>query len=462
MDNSPEILQYKLQTIFDSTGSKEAASEFQKVMDSARKAGEEQVKQDEKAFVSKKDLRGMVKGLRDEFPLLAHIGRLAINPIALLVSGVAAGFAIWRSKVQECEEALTAMVLPELSEAKVGEVKAMAKAYSDFADALQKSVEGYSSVEKASERAGKQVDAELERNKKLIESQKNLALAKLEADKANLKPGEYEQRKAEIEDAFEKRGVKAEREGKLKKLGLKAEEEDKLAADAQAKLKEAAKIKLGTAEEDAQTEAELKAESDEAKKGQTAARKRMADYSAMRDVGMPSFKDFGTAFSLYAQGGFKAVMNPSEQIAQQQQNIAEAQIPIDRYRRFRAQKDARERGRKRRGELVETAGKEAGEAEAIHHDLWDKGGSLDQFDADQANQGAVSRNAALAGAYKASGQVKDKEHEVLESIRRSAEDGTKIRAETLKMLNDLHAADKDFEQRIKSMENSRKLAPPGT
>jgi hypothetical protein len=428
-------------------------------------AAKKTVEGDSEVFASKKQLKEAVKGLREEFPLLAHVAHLAMNPITFVVAGIGAAFAIWKARVDGLVQSLAGVQLPDLSEAQVERVHAMATAYSDFAEAMRKAVEAYESVDAAAARDDKRIDAEMERNKKLLESQKNLALSKLEADKASLKPGEYERAKSDIEDFYESIGIKEDQATKQKKLERKAQREDELAADAQAKLDQAARIKVGSEADDAKLQgdydAQYKAAMDDIKERQ-AWQTRMAEYM---DKGGSTWGRMKTGWAFkrrYGQGETPQGegMRPFMEIENQQ--IASDMQIVERYRDWQREQPNRKLARNRRGELVDAAGKEAGEAEVIHREMWEPGGELDQFDLGNRNQGQVAGNNQLARAYKASGEVNDKALQVSEEIQRSIEGGNKVLAAVIKKLADFKAAQDVHAAKIESLEQSRKLNPPST
>ena len=476
MGDTPKDFQIRIVTSADLAAAKASAQELGNISTAAKasaatqvEAGKEVAAVEAEAFTSKQQLKQAVKGLKDEFPMLAHIARLSINPITAAVALATAAWALWKSRVEEATKALGGVELPEVSEKMVGQVSAMAQAYSDFAEALRKTVEAYNSVDAASKRADERQDKQAERNKKLLESQKNLALAKLEADKSKLKPGEYEQAKGEIEDFFEGLGVKDTEAQKMAKLQRKAQKEDHLARDAQAKLDQAAGIKVGTEVQDSKLEAKLKLLADAAEGNIKERQQRIVDFKEYQTGEGSILKRMGTAFKInYDLGRSLATLvaqgDPriNEAIATQQGVIDSQQPMIGRYEAFMGNKEGRKLARNQRGELISEAGKEAGEAETIHRDMWDQGGELDQFDADKANSGAVARNNTLAGANKAAGAVNDQAKQVTEEITRSVESGSKILESVTVKLVQLHAAQKAAEDRIKSLEATRKLNPPGT
>lgn len=454
-----ENLQYKLQTIFDSTGTKEATAEFKKVEEAATKAGEEQVKASDKAFASHKDLRAAVHGLSEEFPMLGQIGRLALHPIGLVVAGIAGAFAIWKTRVQELASTLAGVELPDVSDDRVGRVLKAASAWKEYGDALKHTVDQYNSVEQASARAGKALDAESERQKKLLESRKALELADLERQKSGLAPGQYELAKANIEDFYEQAGIKASREAKQKRLFEETKESDALLADAAKKKQEAANIHVVDEKQEERVLAKSKRAADAADADLEERKKRMKELFDFNEGLMGPIDAAAYPFKYFTRYGS---MKGTEAIAQEQQNINTDQGIIDTYNRAVTKSQGRADLRKRRSELESEAGKERGEGENLRTSLLGPGGKLDQFDADNANQDTVARNNALAGAYKASGQVNDKAHEVVTGITRAVEEGTKVMASAVDSLASLHAAQKELDQRIKSLENTRKLVPPGT
>lgn len=137
-DNIFEILiKYGL----DSTKAKEAASELKKIEEQTKTTGKEGVKQQkdvkdatEKTTVSKKQLKDMVQGLRNEFPVLGRVAALAINPIAFSVAAITGAFVILKRHTAEMERSMGAITMPEITEEDVTRVERAAISYGKLAE----------------------------------------------------------------------------------------------------------------------------------------------------------------------------------------------------------------------------------------------------------------------------------------------------------------------------------------
>jgi hypothetical protein len=456
MGNEIKDFQIKIVTSADLKAATDSAKSLQEIGAASTDSAHEQVRAgqaveevEKKAFTSKMQLKQAVKGLKEEFPALAHVARMALNPITLIVAGIGGAWAIWTYRVKEMTAVLSGFELPDLSEKRAGQVTAMAKAYSDFAEALRKTVEGYNSVDAASKREEERQEKQVARNKKLLESQKNLALSELERNKASLSAGEYEKRRTGIEDFYgglEVSGTEAEKKAKLQRQAQRA---DTLARDAQSKLDQAAKIKAGTEEQDRQTEGDLQKQADAAKAGKVAAQDRLTEIERFREGSM----DWQERLAFLKRYGARyGTMPGTEAMGVEKGNISTADAVIGTYNNWLNRAPQRALARNRRGELVETASREAGEAETIRHDLFDKGGALDQFDADSAVAGRVLRNDQLARANKAAGNMNDQAKQIVDEITRATESGSRVLGATVNKLKELIKAQAEQEHRIRELE----------
>ena len=231
-------------------------------------------------------------------------------------------------------------------------------------------------------------------------------------------------------------------------------------------MSQAAKIKVGTEDEESQTEGDLLKQAEAAKGGKTAAKGRIKEIEDFRD-GLMDWQEKVVFTAKYAAryGG----MSGSQAIDLEKGTVRNADSVIGKYDDWMKEKPNRKLARGRRGELVAEAGKEEGEAATIHRDMWDKGGGLDQFDADNKNAGAVAGNNPLARANKAAGAINDQAKQVTDEITASVERGSKVLEMVTSKLVKLQAAQKRAEEvvaqtdaRIKSLEGTRKINPPGT
>ena len=104
-DSNFDIL---IRVLTQQVGSEKASDILKKVKEESVNTGKEGVKQEElvekataKTVTTKHKLREALKGLGREFPIVGQIGRLALNPIALAATAVAAGVGLILSKIAE-------------------------------------------------------------------------------------------------------------------------------------------------------------------------------------------------------------------------------------------------------------------------------------------------------------------------------------------------------------------------
>jgi hypothetical protein len=394
---------------------KEIAESVKVVSAEEVKAAQVTKEADEKAFASKTELRHAVHGLRDEFPLLGHVARLAVNPIALAVAGVGAAFAIFRYRVKAATEALTAFELPDLSEKKIGQITAAAEAYRGMNEAMDGVVKAYASVEAAAGRAQKRLEAEAEQQKKLLAAKKGLELAELEAGKSGMSGADYEKRKLDIEDRYERAGIKREQRTKQQTIQNQQKEASDLRQDAAKKAREAQGIKVGKSEQDAGTEADLKARAEAAQKDIDERRKRIGGILDFGSNEGGVFKNIATGLDMIFRYG-KTSTTPSGQadaIGMERGVIASEQVNVDRYNAFMGNKAGREEARKRKAGLSGEAGAEMGRAGVIDAEVIDEMAANKQ-DAAVGNQ--VGKKNAKARVAEALGKAKQEEIQTLDEI----------------------------------------------
>lgn len=136
-NNSLDIL---IRFIRDKTGADLSKKDIAELKQLTTDAGKEGVKQQEaveqatnKTFASKKQLKDMVKQLGHEFPILGQLGRLALNPIVLVTTGITAAFQIWKFRTDELTRSLGGIEMPDMKEDMVTRAERLAEAYSKMA-----------------------------------------------------------------------------------------------------------------------------------------------------------------------------------------------------------------------------------------------------------------------------------------------------------------------------------------
>lgn len=302
----------------------------------------------DKAFVAKKDLKGMVKGLKEEFPELSHYAKLALNPITLVVASITAGWKIWTTRVKELTESLSQVELPDTKALDPGHIDAMTVAWMKWAEAVDASSEKLNSVEQGAKRVFEAIDAAAARQKQLVDAQKALAEARGEDVSGFAGKGR------ELE--FGKRQQKIDA-----KLGAAAD----LDWDAKKKEKEAASIKVGSAEDDKQTSEALKGRAEAGKKEMDEALKRMTELRAYQGGEMGFFQRKAYEAKYAMQYG---TMSTDEARGLMQQQYDSGALQVNRYNDWQKGMPARDFARKRRDSLLGDAAHERGAAEGLFYE----------------------------------------------------------------------------------------------
>ena len=393
---SPQALDTKKLEV---EANKEVEASVIKVGEADIKAAEASAEADAKAFASKKDLKGAVKGLKEEFPELAHIAKMALNPIVLVVAAIGAGFAIFKYRVEEATKAMAGFELPDLSEAKVGQITAAAEAMKAYAEALRSTLAAHNSVNAAADRYLVKIKAETEEKKKLLAADKGLELAKLEQAKGTMSVADYEAAKLGIEGRYAKAGIAADKSGKEHELQEKARRAANLLIDAQAKQTAANAIKVASADKDAQNEGDLKAQADMAKKDAEDRKKERGNVAERQAGGMFwGLKHPVEFFRQYARYG----TDMDSGIEIEQRGIDSDEQIVARYKDFMRRKGARNDARATKQRLSSEAGTEAGEAYNLASEL---PGDLAASQRENQTNASVAQREAMARGYAAAGAM---------------------------------------------------------
>jgi hypothetical protein len=123
MADTPKDFEIRIVTSADLAAAKASAQELGNISTAAKASADTQVKAGQdvqevetKAFASKLQLRQAVKGLAMEFPILAHIGRLAINPITAAVALATGAWAIWKARIDATVTSLGGVEMPDVGD----------------------------------------------------------------------------------------------------------------------------------------------------------------------------------------------------------------------------------------------------------------------------------------------------------------------------------------------------------
>ena len=410
----------------------------------------------EKTELKHKDLHAAVRGLREEFPLLAHIAHLAINPIGLAVAGVGAAFAIWRERVKSLQEVFGGLELPDVSSSMIGHVNAAAEAWQKYGEAVRQSAEAYQSADSAAERYLQKLSKEAELQKTLLASQKALEEAKLEESKSNLPAGEYDLRRAEIEDRYAKAGIAADEQRRKSELSARATEAANLAEDAERKRREAAGIKLAGADDDAKTLEKYKANADAAQADLRKRMDRLGEISELESMGTYDPRRLYYDQRFQQTYGFGVSYEQARDM--ENQGISTDRNVITGYNDRLRQNAAREEARRRREQLLDQAAKEEAQAANIRSSLPE---DIAGFNREASVNRQAATNQSLARAHEAASSIDKGLKGALEEMTKTVEAGHGLTAEMINRLGELRRNYDDAMRRIESLERTRKANPPG-
>jgi hypothetical protein len=326
--------------------------------DATRKVGEGI----EELGLRHKDLHAAVRSLGLQFPELAEFAHLALNPVGLTVAGIAGAFALWKMRVDELTRSLGGVELPNVDPQQIGHITAMATAYEQLAKAVGAAAEKYHSVDAASDRAIAKIKEQTEEEKKLLAALKGKELADLEAQKGGMSPDQYAAARGDIEQRYGAAGLHIDQVGTTHTLFAKEQRRQRLEADSRAKMEEAAKIHVAGPEDDAKTEATLKAQADAAQKVVEESRRRRGELIDYQGGEMNWFQRKAYEAKYLMRYGYA---EPQEAMGIEDQNIQNFSVPVNRYNDFIRSRAGRNALRDRRASLTSQAAAEAGEAATL-------------------------------------------------------------------------------------------------
>lgn len=216
-----------------------------------------------------------------------------LGAIGALLVGLNAAKSAWEDYDQKLEE-----ILGEDLTSGIDKANALATAYKGIADAVAKANEQFNSAESIAQRAQKNIEAQLNFTKQLIDAEKQLALQRLESAKANgqISDAQYQSGKAAIEGEATIAGFEAEKKAIRDELTQKDNEAANLQAQADAAKRKADAFKLPESDDVAKASADAL----------SAAAKTRRDQGEAENAKAQRFEDANV--SAQSAGGLGALM----------------------------------------------------------------------------------------------------------------------------------------------------------
>lgn len=113
---------------------REETKESSRATAQATEVTKENTKAVEGQLSSKQQLRGALRGLSSEFPILGRVASMVLNPMTLATAGLVAAFQIWRSRVDELAKSLAGVELPQMGQTEVNLIEKYARQMGELAE----------------------------------------------------------------------------------------------------------------------------------------------------------------------------------------------------------------------------------------------------------------------------------------------------------------------------------------
>lgn len=434
--------EFKINITGDARGAVAAAEQTKKSLEGTAQA----------AAKSGKSFQDALRGLQTQVPALSQIREIVLNPIAIAVAGIAGAFKIWKWRVDEMTRALGGIELPDITKRTASDVSANAKAFGEMAEALERTAAAYDSAGGAADRFEKNLKAQGDQEARLLASQKQLALAQLEAKRGSMSETEYESARVGIEQEFAGRALSQQEQQAYAQRLARVNREVALGTSAAGKLREAQGIRIATDDQDKETGRALKEQAD-------AAAKQIEEFRGwqQRITEMQSSLPAAAlgAVPFYRRYGH---MTGTEAYQLESGNIANRQVTIDRYRDWQRQQQHRDALRSRRSQLYGEATSQANAALGLS-----LGGQAE--DAATAREVRVNQqifgNESAARAYGSLGKLAEiagsgraKETQLASQIHQAIQSGQGVTQEMLSSLQALIAEQEQVRAKMRQLSES--------
>ena len=353
----------RVSTVSDVSGARSVREALTDV-GKAGEAAQEGIREKTESMVgAQRQAKAAIQGLALEFPAVAQVARLALNPIALAVAGITSAIGIWNWRMRESQSVMSGLSLSSAPALDPDRINAAAKAWQQYSGEIAKVESGLAGVERMASRSMELLEARLKRERELMEARQKTQGG-----------GTYETIEAEATARSTELGARQE------VIDAKRAEAAELERAAAEKVAKAGQIRVGSAEDEATLGKTWSENEQAAKEAREKAMDRMAELRGYMSGEGSTAQRLSYPFKYVARYGY---MSPAQAEEQEELNIDQANAVIEGSRRFRRAGTYRGQARDLRGKLYDEAG-----------NLREKAASLG-FDAD-TNQQILNEDAAAA------------------------------------------------------------------
>jgi hypothetical protein len=389
----------KITTQSDSGGAKRAAESMGDLS-----------KETEHAEISHKALRTILRQLGPEFAELGHLGVVGFaNPVTAGALGLALAFAGIQKYLESSTEAMKEFGAADPRSLDPVHINAAKEAWREYAEELRAAGENMNSVEKATDRYIKRIEAELGRRKERIGSTKELEDARAGIGAPD------QQGKLLSGMAADRQRRQAEADAEQAKVEAKKKEAIDLYSEALDKKGQASGIHVATAKQDADTLAEFNktAEQD---------RKTVENFKERSILGLiaKSMKGIFTGES------------PGDIMAREETEAMQAEARLGRAANLGSRMPDREQMRKRRTDLYKGAAED--ETKAVEIASIQVPEMQSEADANRTHSAAMGLQNNLKLAYQAVEEGNRQSKALSEKIAEGIEGHNQVPQNMLKAL----------------------------
>ncbi|HTR40118.1 MAG TPA: hypothetical protein VMH87_00695 [Pseudomonadales bacterium] len=153
--------------------------------------------------LKKRELLESMRMVTAQFPMLGEAARTFFSPTTASIFLIIGAFALWKNRVEEMAQSLGAIQLPDFSES-IRDAQNGASAWQGMAKAVQDADNAFSSIEQTQARGLKNINDQIEAERKLLEAQKALAEARLDQERAmgGMSKEQYDAEKGAIDQGY--------------------------------------------------------------------------------------------------------------------------------------------------------------------------------------------------------------------------------------------------------------------
>lgn len=429
---------------------KETIAQVKKEQEAETRAAEKAADATGALADKKAELKDLLKGLQNEFPALAAVGRLALNPIALATAGIAAGWGLWKTRIEQATAALANVELPPSKALDPGHISAMTTEWENYTKAVSGASDKRNSLGADILKTLETLKEQTELYKEVTTAEENAELARIKSEQAKgagnggLTKAQAIAETLETKDRSAEAKVNAQIEYEERKMAEQRAHAERLAKEAEWKRGQASKIRLASGHDDDMTEAEMAEMAQAAKKGIAENREwigKLVDYQAL-----PKWKRWLSPMawtgSMMLRYGDSTV---EEALDQERQSLATNQLSATRLRERRKQRPMRDNFRDFRSDLF----KEAAEEQSASDEFFENEPDMRQrWDSRKA---AMLKTTTLGAQQRVYEAVAEVEREIAEGTRAVAEQiksSGRAQAKMLKDLAELQKLSGDLEREL--------------